>query len=140
MASANKNTNAPAIVNLGRGIPVKLGTIGAAGDTVVFSVPEPTRESNGFLIIQVGPGVTLGAGTFALEVSLDAGASWFTFATSTTTSSVIVFGLTGQPGGDAAAIFAAQYNIGGMGSGAQFRFGFVTAPTSGSSPVWALSA
>jgi hypothetical protein len=137
MASLIKNQGGKP-QKLTRGFPANLGTIAVAGDVVAFTVPEPSRDHQGNLVIQVGAGVTLGAGTFALEVSLDAGASWFTFPTTNTTGVAFLYALAGQPGSDTAAIFAAQYNVSGFGAGAQFRFGFVTAPTSGSSPVWAL--
>jgi hypothetical protein len=119
--------------------PSPLGTITAAGDVVAFTVPEPSRDHQGNLVIQVGPGtLVLGPGTFALEFSLDAGASWAVFPTASTTGVEFVYGLTGQPGADTAAVFAAQYNVSGFGAGAVFRFGFVTGPTSGSAPVFAL--
>lgn len=128
------------IVNIGRGIPIKVGTIGpSAGSAVAWTIPEPTRESDGGMVVQVGPGVTLGSGTIALEVSIDSGTSWAVFPTVTTPGVCTILTLTGQPGGDTAAIFMAQYFISGYGSGAQFRLGFVVAPTSGSSPVYVLA-
>jgi hypothetical protein len=146
MPSASKNTLSPGgavvaslIAKLTRGKPINLGTIAVAGDVVAFTVPEPSRDHQGALVIQVGPGnIVIGAGTFALEVSIDDGASWFTFPTVTTTGIVAIYAITGQPGGDTATVFAAQYNVSGFGSGARFRFGFVASPTSGSGPVWAL--
>jgi hypothetical protein len=145
MASTIKNsltaggTAVPTLVTkLNRGRHTNLGILALAGDVVTFSISEPTFDSNGWLLIQVAPGVSLGSGTFSLECSIDQGASWFTFPAVTTAEAVFVFGLTGQPGGDTATVFAAKYQIGGFGGGALFRFGFVVAPTSGSSAVWAL--
>jgi|SRR5579859_4017258 len=146
MPSAVKNTLIPGgvvvptlVTKLARGKNTNLGTIAVAGDVVAFTVPEPSRDHQGALLLQVGPGnIVIGAGTLALEVSEDDGASWFTFPTVTTTGVVVIYAITGQPGGDTAAVFAAQYNISGFGSGARFRFGFVASPTSGSGPVWAL--
>lgn len=146
MASSNKTALSPGgpavptlITKLTRGKNANLGTIAVAGDVVAFTVPEPSRDHQGALLIQVGPGnIVIGAGTFTLEVSIDDGASWFTFPTVTTTGVEVVYAITGQPGADTAAVFAAQYNVSGFGSGARFRFGFVASPTSGSGPVWAL--
>jgi hypothetical protein len=128
MASLVKNQGGKA-QKLTRGFPVNLGTLAANGDVVAFTVPEPSRDHQGNLVIQVGPGIT--GGTFALEVSLDGAVSW---AVVTGTS----LGVSGQPGSDNAAVFAAQYNVSGFGAGAQFRFGLATAPTSGSSAVTVL--
>jgi hypothetical protein len=144
MASSSQNTQSGVVVprlvtKVPKGRSTNLGSITAAGDVVTFDISEPTRDSNGKMLIQVGPGtLSLGPGTFALECSIDGGVSWFTFPTVTTAEEVVVYGLTGQPGGDTATIFAASYYIGGFGSGALFKFGFVTGPTSGSSPVWVL--
>ena len=144
MASASKNTQSGTVVptlvtKLPKGKNVNLGSIAVSGDVVSFAISEPTKDSNGWLVIQVGVGtVSLGPGTFGLEVSIDQGASWFTFPTTSTSEQTIVFGLTGQPGSDTAAIFAASYHIAGFGSGALFKFGFTASPTSGSCPVWAL--
>jgi hypothetical protein len=133
MASTLKNP-AGQIIKLTRGFSAKLGTIAASGDVVAFTVPEPSFMSQGFLVIQGVGGTTP---TFALEVSLDGGTTWFTFPTTSTTGVEFVFALTGQPGGDTAASFAAQYNIGGFGSGALFKFGRTDA-NGGNTIVWAL--
>jgi hypothetical protein len=147
MASVTKNALIPGgpvvsalVLKLTRGRPVNLGSIAVAGDVVAFDVPEPVDTFRGYCIIQVGPGnVVIGAGTFALEVSIDDGASWATVPiVAGPGAGSITLSLTGQPGGDTAALFMAQYSVGGMGSGARFRFGFVVSPTSGSAPVWAL--
>jgi hypothetical protein len=139
MASASKNTQGgnvvPSLVGkLPKGRNVNLGSIAAAGDVVTFTISEPSGDSQGGMVIQVGPGGgTLGAGTFALEVSIDQGATWAVMPPGTPTMA-----LTGQPGGDAAATFMAVYTISGFGSGATFKFGFVVVPTSGTYPVWGL--
>lgn len=139
MPSTIQNSPTPFPVSTGRGQSQKLGVIGpSAGSVVAWTLPEPTYQSQGGMIVQVGPGVTLGAGTFALEFSIDGGVSWAIFPTTTTAGVVTIYTLTGQPGSDTAAIFAASYTISGFGSGTQFRFGFVVAPTSGTSPVFVL--
>lgn len=137
MASVNKNTLSPGgaivstlVTKLTRGKNVNLGTLAANGDVVSFTVPEPSRDHQGNIVIQVNPTGTLAGGTFALEVSIDQGASWAVLAGTALT-------LTGQPGGDTAAIFMAQYNVSGFGAGAIFKFG-LSALTSGSGAVWAL--
>jgi hypothetical protein len=137
MASVTKNI-AGQIIKLTRGLPAKVATLTSAGDVAAFTIPEPTYYNSGFMVIQVQSGGTLGPGTFALEFSIDGGNSWAVFPTATTVNVEVVYGLTGQPGSDPAAFFAAQYQIGGFGSGALFRFGFVTGPTSGNFPVWVL--
>lgn len=119
------------VTKLPKGKNVNLGSIAAAGDVVTFGLSEPTGDSQGGLVIQVSPGGTLGAGTFALEVSIDQGASWANMAP-------LTLAVTGQPGADTAAIFMAVYTISGFGSGSIFKFGFVVAPTSGTFPVWGL--
>jgi hypothetical protein len=140
MPSASKNLMGGNVVptlvtKLPKGRNVNLGNIVAAGDVVTFAISEPSGDSQGGMVIQVGPGGgTLGAGTFALEVSIDQGVSWAVIPPSATPT----LALTGQPGGDAAASFAAVYAISGMGSGATFKFGFVVVPTSGTYPVWGL--
>jgi hypothetical protein len=132
MASVNVNSGvyANTAVKLTRGKPIGLGTLGANGNVVVFTVPEPSRDHQGYLTIQVGSTGALTGGTFALELSLDGGTS---YAVLTGTTLV----LTGQPGADTPAIFAAQYNIGGYGSGALFKFG-LSAYTSGTGVAYAL--
>lgn len=121
------------VTKLTKGKNVNLGTIALAGDVVTFGISEPTGDAQGGMTLQVSPGGVIGAGTFALEVSIDQGLSWSVMPASTPT-----LALTGQPGGDTAAIFAAVYAISGFGSGSTFKFGFVVAPTSGSFAVWGL--
>lgn len=127
MASVNVN---PGVVKLTRGKNTNLGTISAAGSIVAFNVPEPSRDHQGNIVIQVGPTGALTGATFALEVSIDNGASYATLTGTALT-------LTGQPGSDTAAIFMTQYNVSGFGAGALFKFG-LSAVTSGSGAVWAL--
>src|SRR5262245_7630283 len=132
MASTQKNQGGKA-TKLTRGSPANLGTIAVNGDVVACTVPEPRRDHQGVMVIQVGPGLTGVTGTsFALEVSIDGAGSWALVPIATTLA------ITGQPGSDTAAVFSATYNVSGMGAGAQFRFGLVAAPTGGSSPVFAL--
>jgi hypothetical protein len=116
------------VTKLTRGKPVQLGTLVAANTAVAFTVPEPTRDNQGVLIVQV----TGTAGTTAtLEGSIDGGATWFIIPPLQT------FAVTGQLTGDTAATLAFSYTVSGMGSGLQFKFGFAGAgvPTA---VVWAL--
>ena len=141
MASVVKNTLAPGgpvvpslVTKLTRGKPANLGTIVAAGDVVAFTVPEPSREHQGFLVIQTAGGTTP---TVVLEGSLDGGATWFTFPTVATTGIFFPYAITGQSGADPAATFAGQYNVSGHGAGTLFRFGRTDAG-GGNAVVWAL--
>src|ERR1700744_6618304 len=139
MPSSSKNSLTPGgpvvptlTTKLPKGRNVNLGSIAAAGDVVPFTISEPSGDSQGGMIIQVGPGGgTLSPGTFALEVSIDQGASWANMAP-------LTLAVTGQPGADTAATFMAVYTIAGWGAGVRFKFGFVVAPTSGTYPVWGL--
>src|SRR5262249_48089964 len=126
--SAANTTPVPTLVTkLTRGFPAKLGTLVAANTAVAFTVPEPTRDNQGFLVIQV----TGTAGTTAvLEASIDGGATWALFTLTN-------FTVTGQLTGDTAAVAMYQVQIAGFGAGALFKFGYTGAgtPTAG---VWAL--
>jgi hypothetical protein len=120
----------PLVIKLTRGKPANLGTLIAANTAVAFTVPEPTRDNQGALLIQV----TGTAGTTAtLEGSIDGGATFFVIPASTTPTLAV----TGQLTGDTAATFAAIYTIAGMGAGTLFKFGYAGAgvPTA---VVWAL--
>src|SRR6516162_7945155 len=61
--------------------PFPLGAVTAANDVVAFTIPEPTRDNQGVLLIQSVGGVTP---TYALEVSIDGGATFATIAPTTT--------------------------------------------------------
>jgi hypothetical protein len=116
------------VIKLTRGFPAKLGTLVAANTAVQFSIPEPTRDNQGVLIIQV----TGTAGTTAtLEGSIDGGATWFIVPAAQT------FAVTGQLTGDTAATAAFSYTVSGMGAGTSFKFGYAGAgvPTA---VVWGL--
>jgi hypothetical protein len=116
------------VTKLTRGKPAQLGTLVAANTAVAFTVPEPTRDNQGVLIVQV----TGTAGTTAtLEGSIDGGVTWFIIPPLQT------FAVTGQLTGDTAATLAFSYTVSGMGSGLLFKFGFAGAgvPTA---VVWAL--
>jgi hypothetical protein len=116
-------------VRLTRGKSTLLGTIASLSSVVQFNIPEPTRDNQGFLIVQsVGTAGT----TPTLEGSLDGGVTWFVMSTSAT----VVLNTTGLVTGDNAAATADAYQVSGMGAGCLFRFGFL-----GGSPnctVWAL--
>ena len=115
------------ITKLTRGKPVNLGTLTAANTAVAFTVPEPTYWSQGLVIIQV-PGT---AGTTAtLEISIDGGVTFLPLAITTLT--------VGTPlTGDTACTAFYQFNCGGMGSGALFKFGYSGAGVPNTA-VWAL--
>jgi hypothetical protein len=141
MPSAVKNTLIPGgavvlplVTKVTRGKSTNLGAITAAGDVVAFTISEPVYNSEGGLIIQTTGGVSL---TPVLEVSIDGAVTWFTFPVVTTVGVFTLFAITGQPGADTAATFAGQYFIGGLGSGAQFRFGRTDAG-GGAATVWVL--
>lgn len=103
-------------IHLTRGVATFLGTLTAAVQVVQFTIPEPVRDAQGFVIIQ-SRGT---AGTTAtLQVSVDQGVSWATLGSSAT----IVFGLT-PLNGDTAAGSSDAFQVNGMGSGTLFRFGF----------------
>ena len=133
MASTVKNAGGQP-QKLTRGFPAKLGVITAAGDVVAFSVPEPSRDHQGFLIIQTAGGTTP---TIVLEASIDGGTTFFVFPSAATTGVFFPYTLTGQIGGDAAATFAGQYNVSGHGAGTQFRLGRTDA-NGGNATVFAL--
>lgn len=120
--------NSPNIIALTRGKPAKLGTLTATGQAVQWSVPEPSRDHQGFMIIQVPQGTVTAA---ILEVSLDGGVTWAGWPVGTQ-------GTTGTSplSGDTQAAFTANYQIQGM-AGAAFRFGVATG-TITSSDVWVL--
>jgi hypothetical protein len=105
---------------LTRGAVVKLGVIAALASCVQFNVPEPSRDNQGFIIIQTTG--TAGTNPPTLEVSLDGGQTWGVFQGS---SSTIVLNTTGQLSGDAAPASCDAYQVAGMGSGATFRFGWI---------------
>lgn len=118
------------VIGLTRGRPTKLGSLVAANTAVAFTIPEPTSNYRGALIIQV---VGTAGTTATLEGSLDGGATWFVIPADTSR----VLAVTGQLTGDTAAIAAFAYNVNGMGSGCTFKFGYAGAgvPTAA---VWAL--
>jgi hypothetical protein len=127
MPSATVNTLVPGgavvptlVTKLTRGKFAQLGTLIAANTAVAFTIPEPTRDNQGVLIIQTSG--TAGT-TATLEGSIDGGNTFFVIPASTTPTLAI----TGQLTGDTAATFAAAYQVSGMGSGCLFKFGFAGA-------------
>ena len=128
MAASVKNVPNPGTIKLSRGRPVNLGTIALVNDAVQFTVPEPSRDHQGNIVLQVANGIT--GGTFKLEASIDGAASWFdvTLPTASTTADFT---------DTAASAGFGPVNLSGFGSGALFRFG-LSAVTSGSAAVWAL--
>jgi hypothetical protein len=112
MASTIKNV-AGAVTKLTRGFPASLGTIVSANDVVAFTVPEPTRDNQGVLCIQVQGGTTP---TCLLNASIDGGTSWFVVPLPTVIT-------TASFGDTATTATFYPITISGLGSGAQFRFG-----------------
>lgn len=127
MAASVKNVPNPGTIKLTRGKSVNLGTIVAANDAVQFTVPEPTRDNQGALCIQMVGGTTP---TGLLEASLDGGTTWFV-VTIPTVITTAAFGDTATTGTFYPIV------ISGLGSGALFRFGRSDAG-GGNCAVWAL--
>ena len=127
MAASVKNTPFPGTIKLTRGKAAHLGTIVAANDAVQFTVPEPTRDNQGALCIQMVGGTTP---TGLLEASLDGGTTWFV-VTLPTVITTAAFGDTATTG------TFYPITISGLGSGALFRFGRTDAG-GGNCVVWAL--
>lgn len=134
MAVAVKNTMTvggavvPALVTkLTRGKAVNLGVIVAANDVVRFTVPEPTRDNQGVLCIQMVGGTTP---TGLLNCSLDGGTTWFAMPLPTviTTAGLTETATTGT---------FYPITVSGLGSGALFEFGRSDAG-GGNTNVWAL--
>jgi hypothetical protein len=114
------------VIKLTRGRPAKLGTLVANNTAVAFTIPEPTRDNHGALILQVSG--TAGTGP-TLEISIDGG---LTFLPLVLTTLTVGTALTG----DTAAAAMYQVNVAGMGSGALFKFGYTGGtPTAA---VWGL--
>ena len=129
LSAANATVVPTLVTKLTRGFPAKLGSVTAQNDVVAFTIPEPTRDNQGALVIQAVGGVTP---TYGLEASLDGGVSWFSVAQAAAPNPVIGAALFGDT-----SSFAAVYQVSGFGSGAQFRFGRTDA-TGGAAAVWAL--
>jgi hypothetical protein len=129
MPSATVNTLSPGgnvvpslVTKLTRGRFAQLGTLVAANTAVAFTIPEPTRDNQGVLVVQTSG--TAGT-TATLEGSIDGGNTFFVIPASTNPTLAI----TGQLTGDTAATFAACYQVSGMGAGTLFKFGFAGAGT-----------
>lgn len=121
------------ITKLTRGFPAKLGIIAnILTECVSFTIPEPTRDNQGFLIIQ-GQG-TITTPTALLEGSLDGGNSWFGLTTSTN----IVLSVASLLTGDTPAGSADAFQVSGMGAGCLFRFGYSAGTPTGNLTIWAL--
>lgn len=129
MAFTVVNT-APGVPRINRGQPSNLGTLGAANNAVTFVLSSPREFVLNKIVVSVGG--NLAGGTFVLEGSIDGGATWFVVPAQASDVTQ-----TGAP--DTAAVFAARYDVSGLGAGCLFRFG-TTAFTSGSSPVWVAMA
>lgn len=124
MASTIKNVGGQP-TKLTRGKPVNLGTIVSANDVVAFTVPEPSRDHHGKIAVQAVGGTTP---TLKLEVSLDGGTTFWDISPTFVTTADF---------GDTASTGAAQVDVSGLGSGAQFRLGRTDA-NGGNCAVWAL--
>lgn len=134
MASANKTTLSAGgaavptlVVKLARGRSSDIGIITAANDVVRFTIPEPTRDNQGALCIEVVGGTTP---TCLLNASLDGGITWFAMPLPTVITTA-AFGDT--------ATTATFYpiSVSGLGSGAIFEFGRTDA-NAGAAHVFAL--
>lgn len=120
-------------IKLTRGVATKLGAISATlTQNVQFVIPEPTRDNQGFLIVQGSGNIT--TPTAILEGSLDGGNTWFSLTTSTN----IVLGLSPLLTGDPAAGSADAFQVSGMGGGVLFRFGYTAGTITGSITIWAV--
>lgn len=100
---------------LTRGHPTPLGSISALNTPLQFAAPIDSATYRGQLTIHVPTGAVT-TPTWLLEGSIDGGATWFVITAATYT-------LTGLFTGDTAPIFAARYDISGLGAGAIFKFG-----------------
>ena len=119
-------------IALTRGKPTLLGTLSALNHGLQFTIPEPSRDHQGYLAIQASSGITTPVAV--LQVSLDAGATWGL-------QPAAPAGIGGEGSGtlltgDTAASFAATYVMSGL-AGATLKFGF-TGGTIGSVNVFAL--
>lgn len=132
MASTVKNSMGGNVVptlvtKLTRGKAALLGTIVAANDVVRFSIPEPTRDNQGALCIEMVGGTTP---TGLLNASLDGGTTWFA-VTLPTVITTAAFGDTASTGTFYPIV------VSGLGAGAIFEFGRTDA-NGGNTNVWAL--
>lgn len=123
------------IIKLTNGKPTFLGSVTAIlTQCVSFTIPEPCRDYQGFLIV-MGVG-TITTPTALLEGSLDGGNSWFSVSGSTN----IVLGVASLLTGDTPAGSADAFQCNGMGAGCLFRFGYSAGTIGGNGTigVWAL--
>ncbi len=113
--------------SVNRGQPLNIGTLSAVNQAFAFALKAPRELGLNKIVISTGG--NLSGGTFVLEGSLDAGATWFVIPV---VAADIV--MTNVPP-DTPATFAARYEVSGLAGGCLFRFG-ATALTSGSGAVW----
>ena len=131
MASVLANGPIPTVV-LTRGRATKLGTLGATGNVVQFTLPQENYSPNGLDCLTIA---TVGAGSAAgLAASIDGGITWFGILPRAITGTSPNFTLTAL-NGDTAYTSANSYDVSGLQAGALFRFGTWA---SGSAAVWAL--
>lgn len=135
MATATVD-NGPGIPKLNRGRPIKVGTLTALQHVVAFSLGYVQEFSAKSISIFVPSGTVT---TFAIEFSLDGGATWVVIpaASATVPAGYSLMAITGQATNDAAASFAAVVPCQGLG-GALFHFGVLTG-TITASDVWVLA-
>lgn len=119
-------------IKLTRGVHTFLGNLTSNAQVIQFTIPEPTRDNQGFLIIQSN-GTLTGTGAATMEVSVDQGQTWSTLGTSST----IVLSTTGNINSDPAAAAADAFQVSGMGGGVLFRYGFPSTMTTVTVAVWA---
>lgn len=108
-----------------------IGSISAINSALTFGIPDMTQPGRGNLWIQASSAgsAAVSTPTWVLEASLDQGVSWFVVAATTST-------LTGLMTGDTAAIFAASYNVSGLG-GCLFHFGLTAGTGITALTIWA---
>lgn len=128
--------NGPGVPKLNRGRPVKVGTLTALNHAVAFALGYIQEFSAKSITILVHSGTVT---TFAIEFSLDGGATWAVIpaASATVPAGYSLMAITGQLTGDAAPSFAAVVPCQGLG-GAIFHFGVLTG-TITASDVWVLA-
>ena len=135
MATATVD-NGSGIPKLNRGRPIKVGTLTALQHVVAFSLGYVQEFSAKSISIFVPSGTVT---TFAIEFSLDGGATWVVIpaASATVPAGYSLMAITGQATNDAAASFSAVVPCQGLG-GALFHFGVLTG-TITASDVWVLA-
>lgn len=108
-----------------------IGQVAVVNTPLTFGIPDMTSPTRGNLWIQASSagGAAVSTPTWVLEASLDQGVSWFVVAPTAAT-------LSGLLTGDTAAIFAASYNVSGLG-GCLLHFGLSAGTGITALTIWA---